>query len=113
MKVEWATQGNPVNLKDAIQKSKGKWRFFSYCTKAQYEEHKNEFYGLCGLCYLRKLLRRDCDDCMFHEGCLTFYTKAFHISQKYKKKEATLKDLHEASRTVFKALKGLNFHEDN
>lgn len=111
MKVTWTPQTKTDDPKEALEMSIAKWRFFSYCTKAQLRRFAEYMMDNCGLCWCHNTnLDGPCGDCPFavdSAGCPDILFAARDIASACIYDKATLKDFHAASRKVWEKLKGL------
>lgn len=114
MKVTWTPQIKTDDPKKALEMSIAKWRFFTYCTKAQFAEHEDDLSDPCGLCFFPNgNCAFDCKRCVFgtkkRDGysCHSMYKAAIRTWLRWDEGEATLKDFHVAARKVWEKLKSL------
>lgn len=111
MKAEWVDQNNPTSAEDALEKSIGKWRYFSYCTRKQFLERIRHINSRCGLCHWVGMI---CAKCTFAVAektrgnqCPKVYKEAEAIANSLYNDDTTLAEFRTAARKVFRKLKSL------
>lgn len=111
MKVEWVKQTKTNDPKKALEMSIAKWRFFTYCTKAQFIDYWMKINFGCGLCklYTNSNGHMECGKCSFYQGpdCNPSFTLANDTAHDLYDDIGTLEAFHVAARKVFEKLKSL------
>lgn len=103
MKVAWTKQTKTDDPKKALEMSIAKWRFFTYCTRKQFDDKQDHLLRACGLCWFFD----GCGPCCFDDACGTLLFPAMQNRNKCRDGKATLKDFHASARKVFEKLKSL------